>query len=55
MRACARASIQEMDMTPLRQCMLDALTLRGMALRTQEAYTGAVSLLARRKRLAVAP
>jgi integrase/recombinase XerD len=36
-----------MDMTPLRQRMLDALALRGMALRTQEAYTGAVSLLAR--------
>ena len=37
-------------MTPTRQRMLDALTLRGMALRTQEAYTGAVSLLARHYR-----
>lgn len=34
-------------MSPLRQRMLDALELRGMALRTQESYIGAVSLLAR--------
>ena len=34
-------------MTPLRQRMLDALVLRGMALRTQEAYIGAVAALAR--------
>ena len=34
-------------MTPLRQRMLDALILRGLAPRTQEAYTDAVSLLAR--------
>jgi integrase/recombinase XerD len=37
-------------MTPLRQRMLDALVLRGMALRTQEAYIDAVSLLARHYR-----
>ena len=34
-------------MSPLRQRMLDALVLRGMAVRTQESYIGAVSLLAR--------
>ena len=34
-------------MTPLRQRMLDALILRGMALRTQESYIDAVSRLAR--------
>ncbi len=34
-------------MTPLRQRMLDALVLRGMAERTQESYIGAVGLLAR--------
>lgn len=34
-------------MTPLRQRMLDALVLRGMATRTQESYIGAVALLAR--------
>ena len=34
-------------MTPLRQRMLDAMVLRGMAARTQEAYIGAVVLLAR--------
>lgn len=34
-------------MTPLRQRMLDALTLRGMAYRTQEAYVDAVARLAR--------
>ena len=34
-------------MTPLRQRMLDALVLRGMAARTQESYIGAVGLLAR--------
>ena len=34
-------------MTPLRQRMLDALVLRGMALRTQEAYIEAVARLAR--------
>ena len=31
-------------MTPLRQRMLDALVLRGMALRTQESYIDAVSV-----------
>ena len=34
-------------MTPLRQRMLDALVLRGMAVRTQESYIDAVSRLAR--------
>src|SRR6185295_2944742 len=34
-------------MTALRQRMLDALVLRGMALRTQEAYIDAVARLAR--------
>ena len=34
-------------MTPLRQRMLDALVLRGMAERTQEAYVDAVARLAR--------
>ena len=34
-------------MTPLRQRMLDALVLRGMALRTQEAYIDCVARLAR--------
>ncbi|CAN5224403.1 site-specific integrase [soil metagenome] len=34
-------------MTPLRQQMLDAMQLRGLAVRTQEAYTGAVAGLAR--------
>ena len=37
-------------MTPLRQRMLDALVLRGMAERTQEAYVGAVVGLARHYR-----
>ena len=37
-------------MTPLRQRMLDALVLRGMALRTQEAYIEAVARLARHYR-----
>jgi len=37
-------------MTPLRQRMLDALVLRGMAVRTQEAYIGAVAGLARHYR-----
>jgi site-specific recombinase XerD len=36
-----------MVMTPLRQHMLDALVLRGMAIRTQEAYIDAVARLAR--------
>jgi len=39
--------IKEMVMTPLRQRMLDALVLRGMALRTQESYIDAVARLAR--------
>jgi hypothetical protein len=43
----ARAFFKEMIMTPLRQRMLDALVLRGMAARTQESYIGAVGLLAR--------
>ena len=34
-------------MTPLRQRMLDAMVLRGMAQRTQEAYTEAITQLAR--------
>ena len=34
-------------MTPLRQRMIDELTLRGMAERTQESYLGAVSGLAK--------
>lgn len=34
-------------MTPLRQRMLDAMVLRGMAVRTQEAYVEAVARLAR--------
>ncbi|MEZ5707484.1 MAG: phage integrase N-terminal SAM-like domain-containing protein [Burkholderiaceae bacterium] len=34
-------------MTPLRQRMLDAMVLRGMAQRTQEAYTEAIARLAR--------
>ena len=33
-------------MTPLRQRMLDALQLRGMAARTQESYIDAVARLA---------
>ena len=37
-------------MKPLRQRMLDALVLRGMALRTQEAYIDAVARLARHYR-----
>jgi integrase/recombinase XerD len=36
-----------MEMTELRQRMLDAMILRGYAQRTQEAYIGAVALLAR--------
>ena len=47
MRACARTPIQQMIMTPLRLRLLDALILRGMAQRTQESCTDAVSLLAR--------
>jgi integrase/recombinase XerD len=39
--------IKENVMTPLRQRMLDALVLRGMAGRTQEAYIDAVARLAR--------
>jgi integrase/recombinase XerD len=34
-------------MTPLRQRMLDALQVRGMAVRTQQAYIDAVAGLAR--------
>lgn len=37
-------------MTPLRQRMLDALELRGMAGRTQKAYIDAVARLARHYR-----
>ena len=37
-------------MTPLRQRMLDALQLRGMAVRTQQAYIGAVAALAKHYR-----
>ena len=36
-----------MVMTPLRQTMLDAMQLRGLAMRTQELYVEAVSRLAR--------
>ena len=36
-----------MVMTPLRQRMLDALQVRGMAGRTQQAYIDAVARLAR--------
>jgi hypothetical protein len=39
--------IREKVMTPLRQRMLDALVLRGRALRTQESYIDAVARLAR--------
>lgn len=39
--------IKEMVMTPLRQRMLDALVLRGRAVRTQESYIEAVARLAR--------
>ena len=38
---------KEKEMTPLRQRMLDALELRGMAARTREAYIDAVARLAR--------
>jgi hypothetical protein len=38
--------IEEKAMTLLRQRMLDALVLRGMADRTQEAYIDAVARLA---------
>jgi integrase/recombinase XerD len=38
---------QEKHMTPLRQRMLDAMVLRGMAVRTQEAYIDAVAKLAK--------
>ena len=34
-------------MTPLRQRMLDALTVRGLAERTQECYTEAIARMAR--------
>ena len=34
-------------MTPLRQRMIDAMVLRGLALRTQQAYVSAVAQLAR--------
>ena len=37
-------------MTPLRQRMLDALQVRGMAERTQQAYIDAVARLARHYR-----
>ena len=42
--------IEEKAMTPLRQRMLDALVLRGMAQRTQESYIEAVARLARHYR-----
>nr|WP_250694079.1 site-specific integrase [Escherichia coli] len=41
---------KEKAMTPLRQRMLDAMVLRGMAQRTQEAYTEAIARLARHYR-----
>ncbi len=34
-------------MTPLRQRMLDAMTVRGLAPRTQECYTDALARMAR--------
>ena len=34
-------------MTPLRQRMIDAMQLRGLAARTQQAYVAAVAALAR--------
>ena len=34
-------------MTPLRQRMIEAMVLRGLAARTQQAYIGAVAALAR--------
>lgn len=37
-------------MTPLRQRMIDAMEVRGLALRTREAYVGAVAALARHYR-----
>jgi integrase/recombinase XerD len=37
-------------MTPLRQRMIDAMVLRGMAARTQKAYVSAVAALARHYR-----
>ena len=37
-------------MTPLRQRMIDAMVLRGMAARTQKAYVAAVAALARHYR-----
>jgi integrase/recombinase XerD len=39
-------------MTPLRQRMLDALQVRGMAVRTQQAYIDAVARMARHYRRA---
>jgi integrase/recombinase XerD len=39
-----------MAMTPLRQRMIDAMQLRGLAARTQESYVGAVAGLARHYR-----
>ena len=43
---CPRIDL-ETTMTPLRQRMLDALELRGMAVRTRESYIDAVARLAR--------
>ena len=40
-------SIKAGDMTPLRQRVLDALELRGMAVRTHKAYIDAVARLGR--------
>jgi hypothetical protein len=44
------AAITPTKISPLRQRMLDALQLRGMAPRTQETYVDAVSSLARHYR-----
>ncbi|WP_422010231.1 tyrosine-type recombinase/integrase [Roseateles sp.] len=44
------AAITPSSISPLRQRMLDALQLRGMALRTQETYIDAVARLARHYR-----
>jgi integrase/recombinase XerD len=49
-QACACALIEELAMTPLRQRMIDAMTLRGLAARTVEAYVHAVFGLAKHYR-----
>jgi site-specific recombinase XerD len=39
--------LKEMDMTPLRQQMLDAMAVRGLAARTQETYVDSLGRMAR--------